>query len=72
MERVLELIEDIHTSETADVKSRRIHGMMRYLMKNMDPSWEITDLLVEKVNQWESEGMSKRKVREYQTFLKSV
>ena len=72
MEKVLELIDDINSSETVDMKSRRIHGLMRYLMTTMDSSWELTDLLMNKVRQWESEGMSRRKVKEYHAFLKSV
>ena len=72
MEKVLELVRDINESETVATKSRRVHGLMRYLMKTMDSSWDLTDLLIEKVDQWETEGMSKKKVREYQDFLKSM
>ena len=72
MEKVIELIRCINASETVDTKTRRIHGMMRYLMKTMDPSWDITDLLHEKVDQWEAEGMSKKKVKEYRSFLKTM
>ncbi len=72
MEKVLELVRDINESDTVATKSRRVHGLMRYLMTTMDSSWDITDLLVDKVQQWGSEGMSKRKVKEYNAFLKSV
>lgn len=72
MEKVIEFTQSINASETVDIKTRRIHGMMRYLMKTMDSSWDITDLLCEKVDQWESEGMSKKKVKEYRSFLKSM
>ena len=72
MEKVLELIDGINKSPTIDTKVRRVHRLMRYLMSNMEPDWELTELLREKVTQWETEGMSKRKVKEYQTFLKSM
>lgn len=72
MERVVELIRGINQSETVTTKVRRVHGLMRYLMGNMDPTWELTELLKGKVDQWESEGMSKRKAREYQNFLKTM
>ena len=72
MDRVLELIRDINVSPTMDTKSRRIHGLMRYLMINMDSSWDITEILWYKVDQWESEGMSRMKVNQYRAFLKTV
>ena len=72
MEKVLELVRDINESDTVTTKSRRVHGLMRYLMTTMDSSWDITDLLIEKVDQWETEGMSRQKVKEYRTFLKCV
>jgi hypothetical protein len=72
MERVLELISSISTSETVTTKNRRVHAMMRYLMKTMDSSWEITGLLQDKVDQWKYEGMSRKKIKEYKTFLDSV
>ena len=72
MEKVLELIDSINKSPNVDTKVRRVHGLMRYLMANMEPDWEFTELLREKVTQWKSEGMSKRKVKEYQNFLKSM
>ena len=72
MDRVLELINDINASYTMDIRTHRVHGLMKYLMKNMKTDWEITDLLMEKVTQWEAEGMSTRKVKEYRSFLKSM
>ena len=72
MERVLELIRGINESESVSIKSRRVHGMMRYLMKSMDSEWGITGLLRDKLDQWEYEGMSKKKIKEYKTFLESV
>jgi hypothetical protein len=72
MEKVIELVQRINESGTVDTKMRRVHGMMRYLMETMDPSWDITDLLREKMDQWEAEGMSKKKVGEYRSFLKSM
>ena len=72
MEKVLELIDGINESPTVDTKIRRVHGLMRYLVANMKPDWGLTDLLHEKVTQWESEGMTRRKVKEYRTFLKSM
>ena len=41
-------------------------------MNAMDETWELTDLLGEKIEQWKTEGLSKRKVSQYQMFLKTM